>query len=299
VWRYNWFQFGWEHESAVWPHREEALRIAAEADAVVYCTGHSRFSEGENSDRTFAMPPEAEALLLDVLEANPNTAVVLNGGGNIDMRRWLDRTRAVLHAWYPGQEGGTAVADILFGKVNPSGKLPATFERAWEDRSSFGCYHDADGDKRVFFADGVFGGYRHVDRYGIEPAFPFGFGLSYTTFEYENLRLSAESIERGQELRVQFDVVNTGDRAGAEVAQLYVHDRQASVGRPVKELKSYERIELDPGERATVQITLAEDALSFWHPERGEWMAEPGEFEVRIGASSRDIRLRGAFALIG
>ena len=294
---YNWVQFGWEHEDAVWPEREKALEIAREADLVIYCGGHSKFSEGENFDRASGMPEEAEELLLEVLEQGTDTVVVLTGGGNIDMRAWADRVKAILHAWYPGQEGGTAVADILLGKVNPSGKLPVTFEERLEDRSSHDSYHDEDGDDRVELKDGVFGGYRHFDREGVEPRFPFGFGLSYTEFEYGNLRLSTETVGPGESVDVTFEIANTGERAGAEVAQVYVSDPEASVPRPVKELKNYARVELEPGERKSVTVSIEPEDLEFYDMEADRWVAEPGTFEVLVGASCADIRLRGSFEL--
>jgi beta-glucosidase len=202
-----------------------------------------------------------------------------------------------LHAFYLGQEGGRAVAEILFGKVNPSGKLPFTAERNLEDRSSFECYHDSDRDLRVTLNDGIFGGYRHFDRTGTAPLFSFGFGLSYTKFKYSNLRISAETIESGDRIVVRFDLANTGSVAGAEVAQLYVSDSKCSVPRPHKELKGFAKTYLEPGETKIVEIELCEQEFQFFHPKRG-WMAEPGVFELLIGASATDIRLRGRIHLV-
>jgi beta-glucosidase len=282
---------GWAfHSGEVF--RAEALRLAREAGHVIFCGGFSEITEGESFDRPFAMPEDHESLLLDLVDLRKDVTVVLTAGGNVDMRRWIERVPAILHAWYPGQEGGTAVAEILAGLVNPSGRLPATFERAPEDRSSFGCYHDADGDKRVLLSDGVFTGYRHHDRTGVAPLFPFGFGLSYTTFAYENLVLP-EQVTDGQPLTVRFDVVNTGGRAGIETAQLYLGDVAASVPRPLKELKGFATVSLEPGERRTLEIVLTNRDLQFFCPSRRTWVAEPGEFTVQIGASAADIRLTG------
>lgn len=289
---------GWVHEDAQSIRRQAAVDAARSADVAIVCAGFDRNSEGEGHDRSFAMQADVAQLVADVAEVNPNTVVVLTAGGNLEMASWIDRVNAVLHAWYPGQEGGTAVAEILFGEVNPSGKLPATFEKKLEDRSSFDCYQDEDGDKRVLLEDGIFTGYRHVDREGVEPLFPFGFGLSYTTFEYENLKLSSDSISAADTLTVSFDIVNTGERRGADVAQLYVADSEAAVPRPVKELKGFDRVDLDPGERRTVEIQLDRSALEYFDPTEKAWVAEPGEFEVLIGASSMDIRLRAGFALV-
>jgi beta-glucosidase len=290
-------QLGWEHEDRIKADYTQALRVAQEADVVIFCGGHNRWTEGEAFDRTFAMPAQVEQLLLDTLALNPNTMVVLTAGGNVDMTRWLDQVKALLHVWYPGQEGGRAVADLLLGKVNPSGKLPATFEARLEDRSSFTCYHDDDGDKHVAIADGLFCGYRAVDRAHTVPAFPFGFGLSYTTFAYTHLSLSSPRVRRGETVMVRVEVMNTGTRAGAEVVQLYLSDEEATLPRPVKELKGFAKVMLSPSERQTVEIPISTRALEFFDPARG-WVSEPGRFAVLIGASALDIRLQATFDLI-
>jgi beta-glucosidase len=275
---------------------QEAIQIASRADAVVFCGGFSGFNEGEGFDRSFALPQEQEELLLALSDANPNTVAVLTAGGHIDMRRWLDRVPAVLHAWYPGDSGGQAIAEILSGAVNPSGRLPISCEHKPEDRSSFESYHDSDDDKRVLLADGVFCGYRHHDRTGVAPLFPFGYGLSYTTFAYENLRCPA-SAEADGTIRVSVDIVNTGARAGTEVVQLYLRDEQASVPRPFKELKDYAAVTLEPGERRTVEFVLGTRALQFFCPRRRAWVAEAGDFEILIGSSAADIRRQARFTL--
>ncbi|MFW5789003.1 MAG: beta-glucosidase H [Spirochaetota bacterium] len=299
TWRYNWIRFGWEHVENMWPDHDRALDLAREADAVVFCAGHSRWTESENFDRTFEMPPVARRLLDEVLDASDRVAVVLTGSGNVEMASWIDRSRAVLHAWYPGQEGGTAIGEILLGKVSPSGKLPVTFEARLEDRSSHGSYHDVDGDKRVFYNDGVFSGYRYTDAYGPEPLFPFGFGLSYSSFEYADLELSETRIAAGGRLTASFTIRNTGSMRAAESAQLYLVDVEASVPRPPKELKGYAKVDLDPGEERRLTIEVPERALMFFDSVTDRWLAEPGRFEVLVGASSRDIRLRGGFEYEG
>lgn len=291
----NMIRVGWEPYAAVQAERDDAVRLAADADAVILCAGFNPDLESESFDRPFTMPYEQDELIRAVAAVNPRTAVVLTAGGNLEMTRWIDRVPAVLLAWYPGQEGGYAVADLLFGRATPGGKLPATFEAHWEDRSSYTCYHDDDGDKRVALTDGVFGGYRHHDRTGVAPLFPFGHGLSFTTFAYENLRISSERLRPGETLLAQFDLVNTGDREGAEVAQLYVSDEEASVPRPARELKGFVKVHLQPGERRTMEIPIEERHLQFYDPLAHVWTAEPGRFTVRIGASAADIRLTGAF----
>ena len=294
TWLYNEFRFGWEKMQNEY---DEALAAASEADLVIFCGGYTDRSEGEGVDRSFGMPKALEDLLIEVAKVNRNTVVVLTAGGNVDMRRWIHRVGAVVHAWYPGQEGGTAVAEILFGEVNPSAKLPVTFEKSLEDRSSFDCYHDNNGDNRVELSDGVFCGYRHFDREGIEPMFPFGFGLSYTTFAFEDLQLSSATMKPDQTIMASFDLTNTGRRAGAEVAQLYISDVKASLPRPIKELKGFVKVQLEPGERKRVQIPIDISNLQFYDSDARRWTAEPGEFHVLIGASAEDIRLQSSFRL--
>ena len=283
--------------SAIKKVTQEAVETARKADAVVICAGFNQFSESEQVDRDFGLDDSLNTLISRASEANPNAVVILTGGGNIDVTPWLDLVKAVLHGWYPGQEGGVAIAEILFGEFNPCGKLPATFEKKLEDRSSFDCYHDDDEDKAVFLSDGIFTGYRHFDRENIEPLFPFGFGLSYTTFEYSSISLSSDEMSRGDRVTVSFSVTNTGDRPGAEVVQMYISDVESTYPRSVKELKGFARVELDPGETKTVTLDITEEDLSYFDPDRKEWTVEPGDFEVLIGASCTDIRLRATFKM--
>jgi len=269
--------------------RQRAIDAAGEADAVLFCGGFSRESETEGADRTFDLPLEQGRLIRDIAGKNPGTAVVLFSGGGVAMEEWLEHVKGLLQVWYPGQEGGKAIAEILFGHTNPSGKLPATFDRRLEDRSSYNNYHDPDGDYRVRITDGVFTGYRHNDRSGIEPLFPFGYGLSYTTFAIEDFKVSAEKLTRKKKLRISAKVKNTGTRAGAEVLQVYVGDVSASVPRPVKELKGFAKVFLEPGKSKRARISLDENAWKFWDPDKHAWVVEPGEFDLFIGTSSKDI----------
>ena len=267
-----------------------------EADAVIACIGFDSVTEHEGGDRTFSLPDGQTDLLDALLERNSNVIVVLNAGGGVDMTPWLDRVRAVIMAWYPGQQGGQAVAEILTGKISPSGKLPFTIEKRLEDNPTYGSYHtNVDMSmfntpyKRVEYNEGIFVGYRGYERNGTEPLFPFGYGLSYSRFEYANL--SAE--EDGGVWTIAFDVTNTGDCDAAEVAQVYVSDLEASVPRPVKELKGYEKIFLKKGQTKRVEIELGRDAFSYYDAvERHGFVVEPGRFEVLVGASSEDIRLQ-------
>jgi beta-glucosidase len=283
-------QFGWQYTDGGAAETARCTALAESADLAIVTAGWDNVSEAEGFDREFAMNPEIENMLVRVSEAQPNTLVVLTAGGNLDMSRWIDRVAGVLHAFYPGEAGGQALAEIIFGLVNPSGKLPASFEARAEDRSSFACYHDDDGDGRVALDDGIFTGYRHFDRSSIAPRFPFGFGLSYTSFAYSELVVSAPRIGAGQALQVQLKVTNTGERRGAEVVQVYVRDLVSRLPRPDKELKGFARLTLDPGESGQASVELGPDAFMYYDPARQGWVSEPGEFEVLVGASATDIR---------
>jgi beta-glucosidase len=276
---------------------EESRKIASLAEAVILCLGFNQATEQEGEDRPFELPPDQRMLLEEVAGLNRNVIVVLIAGGNVKMADWLDRVKAVIHTWYPGQEGGTALAEILFGDVNPSGKLPVSFEKRWEDNAAYGSYYDDDQDNRVRYAEGIFLGYRHFDRNKIAPLFPFGYGLSYTTFEYSNLSVSTAQTSPGQIIKVSFEVKNTGMREGAEIAQLYIRDVESSEPRAVKELKGLAKVFLIPGQMKTIEIELGEDDLSFYSADKNGWLAEPGEFEVMVGSSSADIKLRTQFTL--
>ena len=212
------------------------------------------------------------------------------------MRRWLEKVPVLLHAWYPGQEGGHALAKILFGDVNPSGKLPASFERRWEDNAALGSYYPKDGSKRITYKEGIFVGYRHFDRAQVKPLFPFGYGLSYTTFQYSDLKVTPLSGDLSAPINLSFNVKNTGSREGAEVAEVYVGDSHASVPRPIKELKGFAKVQLQPGEIKRVSVDLDRRAFSFYDVKRGDWKAEPGKFSILVGSSSEKIELEGEFA---
>jgi beta-glucosidase len=228
---------------------------------------------------------------------NQNTIVVITSGGSVDMRQWIDRVPGVIEAWYPGQEGGTALAQILFGEYSPSGKLPASFERQWEDNATFHSYYPKPGEKQVEYSEGVFLGYRHFDLAGVKPLFPFGYGLSYTTFAYHNLKVSPDAGNLNESVIVSFDVENTGHYGGAEVAQLYVSDNHARVPRPLKELKGFARVELKPGESRHVRVALDRRAFSYYDVLKKNWNADPGSFGILVGSSSDKIELQGTFVL--
>ena len=202
----------------------------------------------------------------------------------------------MLYAWYGGQEAGHAVGDLLFGIAVPSGKLPVTFPARIEDSTAYGHYPGE--NLHVAYGEGIYVGYRGFDKRKVEPLFPFGFGLSYTTFEYSGLKVSKPTVKKGETVEVSLQVRNSGARAGAEVVQLYLRDVEASLDRPEKELKGFRRVKLQPGQTETVAFTLDKSAMSFFDPGKKDWVAEPGAFEVLVGASSRDIRLRGTFGLV-
>jgi beta-glucosidase len=235
--------------------------------------------------------------------ANRNTTVVVTSGGAVDMSAWIDRVPALVEAWYPGQEGGTALAEILTGEVNPSGRLPVTFERRWEDNPVHDSYYPAAGTNRVEYKEGVFVGYRGYEKAGTRPLFPFGYGLSYTTFRYSNLNVRpsaarpAEGASSAPLYEVSFDVKNTGAREGADVAQVYVGDTHAKVARPAKELKGFAKVSLRPGETRRVTVTLDRRAFSYYDADARQWRADPGEFDVLVGRSSEQIELRGKITL--
>jgi beta-glucosidase len=271
--------------------------IAAKADIAIVCIGFDPSSESEGSDRTFRLPGGQDELVRQISSVNKNTIVVITSGGSVDMTQWIDRIPGVIEAWYPGQEGGTALAQILFGEYSPSGKLPASFERQWEDNATFHSYYPKPGEKQVEYSEGVFLGYRHFDRDGVKPLFPFGYGLSYTTFAYHNLKVSPGTGDLNQPVTASFDLKNTGHREGAEIAQVYVGDAHASVPRPVKELKGFARIELKPGESKHVSIALDRRTFSFYDVKKKDWSAEPGQFGILVGGSSDKIELQGTFTL--
>ena len=276
---------------------KETKALAAKADVVIVCVGFDPATESEGFDRTFRLPAGQDELIRQISSVNKNTIVVITSGGALDMTRWIDQVPGIIEAWYPGQEGGTALAQILFGEYSPSGKLPASFERQWEDNPTFKTYYTKPGELQVDYSEGVFVGYRHYDRATVKPLFPFGYGLSYTTFAYSNLKVSPGAGNLNQPVTVTFDLKNTGKREAAEVAQVYVGDTHASVPRPVKELKGFARVQLKPGESRRVSVTLDRRAFSFYDVKKKDWSAESGQFGILVGSSSQKIELQGAFNL--
>jgi len=278
------------------PATIEAITLAKNSDLVIMGMGLNAEMEGEAKDRDRLALPKAQIdLIKSVAEVNKNVVVVLNGGTPILMSEWIDDVPAIINTLYPGQEGGNAVANILFGDVSPSGKLPVTFPKKWEDSPVANTYP---GDRDyLYHKEGIFVGYRHFDKENIEPLFPFGFGLSYTTFEFSDLRINKTSMGRDDELTIELTLKNTGKVDGAEVVQLYIHDKKSSVEREVKSLKGYKRVHLKVGESKTVSLKVDRSALEFYDMKSKSWVVESGEFEILIGNSSRNILLKKTFEI--
>lgn len=269
-------------------YMKDAVDTAKNCDMAVVVV--STFNtEGEEHDRpSMSLPDGQDALVQAIAAVNKKTVVVLNNGNPVDMRPWIDQVPGLLEMWFPGQEGGSALASILFGDVNPSGKLPTTFGARREDYPDFG---NCPGVKdRVAYEEGIYVGYRHFDKENIAPLFPFGFGLSYTTFEYGPLRLSQSTLDPQGNVTVSLDVKNSGSRAGREVVELYIHDPSPKIDKPVRELKGFAKVDLAPGETKTVTIPVTPRDLAYFDVPGKQWKADAGDYEIQVGASSRDIR---------
>ncbi len=268
-----------------------AKQLAAQADAVVVAVGFDSDLESEGGDREFSLPPGQDELIRQVAAANPNTLVVINSGGAVDVTPWIDSVKAVIEAWYPGQEGGAALAQLLTGETSPSGRLPISWERAVTDDPTFANYYynDPMHPDRIRYQEGVFVGYRGFEHTGVKALFPFGYGLSYTSFKYSNLKVSP--VSGGPDLyAVTFDVTNSGARAGADVAQIYVGAKSPRVPRPLRELKGFARVELRPGESQHVALTLNARSFAYYDVKGSRWRADAGEYRIDLGRSSEDIQ---------
>jgi beta-glucosidase len=303
-----------------------AVDAAKAADLVIYVGGlvHDRF-DAEGVDRPdMKLPFGQDALLAQVLAANPKTVVVLLGGGAVEMP-WIEQASTLVYGWYPGMEGGHAIASVLFGDVNPSGKLPCSFPKLLADTPTAAGGPEAypgirnpalppvpagaagarggggrGGNPLVpqsieTYSEKLLVGYRWYDTKKIEPQFPFGFGLSYTKFGYSNLKIVPGGANGA--VNVQFDVTNTGGREGSEVAQVYVHQDHPALERPEKELKGFAKVDLKPGEHQTLTVPLNLSSFAYYDPAKSGWVAEAGSFQIIVGASSRDLRLNAAYNL--
>jgi len=272
---------------------ENLIALAKSADAVIVGVGFDPNSESEGFDRSSELPGPQDLLIQKLVAANSNTIVVLNAGGGVAMSLWLDQVPAVLHAWYPGQEGGTALAQILFGEYSPSGKLPVSLERRLEDDATYNNYHPQPGTKSVAYTEGIFLGYRHFDRSTTKPLFPFGYGLSYTSFQYSNLKVKQDS----NQVTVSFEIKNTGERRGAEVAQVYVGATHSHVPRPVKELKGFVKLDLQPGQTKTASVTLDRRSFAYYDTTGKQWKVDSGTYTIFVGSASDKMELHASVNL--
>jgi beta-glucosidase len=278
------------------PLIDEAVEVAQAAEVALVFIALPPAIESESYDRTdLNLTPHQVALIQAVTKVQPKTVVILNNGSAIAMSEWIGGTAAVLEAWMMGQAGGGAIADILFGQVNPSGKLAETFPLRLADTPAYLNFPGENGQVR--YGEGLFIGYRYYDTKEVPVLFPFGHGLSYTTFKYRDLRVSAETFKDTEGLIVSLEVTNTGKVAGKETVQVYVRDVKSKLVRPVKELKGFAKLELQPGETQTVSVPLDFRAFAYYHPGYRRWITEDGEFEILVGASAADIRLRKTVTL--
>ncbi|MBN2043995.1 MAG: glycoside hydrolase family 3 C-terminal domain-containing protein, partial [Anaerolineales bacterium] len=272
---------------------ERAVALAGKSDIALVFVGWPEGYESEGRDRpSIDLTGPQDELVRRVAAANPNTVVVLNCGSPVAMP-WVAQVPAIVEAYYPGQEGGRAVANVLLGHVNPSGKLTVTFPKRLSDTPAFTNFGPG---REVIYGEGIFVGYRHYDLRQVEPLFPFGHGLSYTTFSYSKLKVPTK-IKAGKTVQVSLKVTNTGDRPGKEIVQLYVADKQASLPRPPKELKGFAKVSLQPGETQEVTFDLNQRAFAFYDPVKADWVVEPGAFRILVGASAQDIRLKAKLVI--
>jgi len=268
---------------------DEAVGLARAADVAVLYIALPAFKESEGYDRTdLDLTGQQVALIKAIAKVQPKTVVVLNNGAPVAMSAWIDDVAAVIEAWMMGQAGGMAIADVLFGKVNPCGKLAETFPLKLADTPAHLNWPGGAGEVR--YGEGLFIGYRYYDARQMPVLFPFGYGLSYTTFEYSKAQVSAQTFKDVDGLTVTVDVTNTGDVAGKEIVQVYLNDQKSGLVRPEKELKGFAKVELQPGETKSVSIPLDFRAFAFYHPEYKQWISEDGDFDILIAASAADIR---------
>ncbi|MFA9388479.1 MAG: beta-glucosidase [Prolixibacteraceae bacterium] len=286
----------------------EAKKLASKADVVIFVGGwiqswSTDYTKSDWSENVFdaedvdkpnmILPFSQNELIAQLAAVNPNTMVVLYGGGPVEMGGWLPQVKGLVQAWYPGMEGGNALANIISGKVNPSGKLPITFPKLLSESPAhvFGEYPGV--DEKQTYNDDIWVGYRYFDTYKVKPEFCFGFGLSYTQFEYDNLRVSQD----GQLVKVAFEVRNSGKVAGSEVAQVYINDPESRLKRPEKELKGFDKVYLEPGQTQNIEVVLDQKAFRYFDDEKMEWVLEPGTFNIEVGSSSKSILLKQAIEM--
>ena len=273
----------------------DALALARRADVVVVAVGYNADIETEGADREFQLPPGQQELIEKIAAVNPHVVVTITSGGSVDAAPWLDKVQALVENWYSGEEGGTAFAHLLFGDNDPSGRLPISWESKLTDNPSYPYYYPLPGTEKIPYNDGIFVGYRGYEHNHVQPLFPFGFGLSYTSFRYSNLKIAPAGAPGAY--AVSFDVTNTGSREGADVAQLYVGEDHPTVERPVQELKGFERVDLKPGQSHHVSLTLNARSFAWYDVAAHDWKANAGSYTVRISRSSADPKLTGTIRL--
>jgi beta-glucosidase len=278
---------------------QAAVEAAKKSEAVIVCVGYDE--EMESKGRLYDLPATQKQLLKAVIKENKNVIVVLTGGGAMDLSAWKDSVKAIFHTFYPGSKEGTALTDLIFGRVSPSGKLPFSWERAEDDNPTFYSFADKDNDKKVYFSEQWKMGYRSyvTDEEAAQPLYPFGYGLSYSSFDYKNLSIEPNNFTGVGKIKVSFDVINVGQREAADVPQLYIRDITSSQPRPTRELKAFSKVNLKAGETAHITLELSQEELSFYHPEKHQWITENGVFEAQIGHHVNDIVLKGAFTYSG
>ena len=277
----------------------DAVAVAKDADVVLFFGGLNKAShqDCEDSDRYYLELPYAQDKVIEALaEANPNLAVVIISGNAVAMP-WVDKVNAIVEGWYSGSQMGHAIADVLFGKVNPSGKLPFTFPVKLEDNGAHALDAYDPQDLTVEYKEDIYVGYRWADKQQVKPLFAFGHGLSYTEFTYGDAKVSKNSVKAGADVSVSVDVTNTGKVAGKEVVQLYIGDEQSSLERPVKELKGFSKIALEPGETKTVTFKVDPEKLMYFDDAKHEWVLEKGVFTAYVGSASDDIRTQISFEI--
>lgn len=266
----------------------EALNAAKNSDVVLLFAGTSQNYESEGRDRdSLSLPNNQDELIEKVAAVNPNLVIVLQNGAPVLMSNWIDKVKGIVEAWFPGVEGGNAISDVLLGNYNPSGKLPVTFPKRWEDCSAYKSYKQK--DSVTVYDDGIFVGYRHFDKNKIEPLFPFGFGLSYTTFDFSNLKVEKKANDN---FELSFAVTNTGKVDGAEVAQVYVSQVNPTVERAIKELKNFMRIDLKPGQSSMIKLNLKREGFAYYDEQIHGWKVDPGKYKIMVGGSSDSLKLQ-------
>ncbi len=276
----------WEQQHAKTNPLIEKLN---KADLVVAGFGYFDYIEGENRDRDFGLPYDEERMVNKVIQTKTPIIGVVNGGGNIGMQSWEPKMKGLLWAWYAGQDAGKVIARTLFGSINPSGKLPVTFEKKWEDNPVYLSHFDSDGDKHIAYEEGIFVGYRGYDKLKTQVQYPFGYGLSYTTFNLSDLSVGTPQTDGSVEVTCK--LTNTGTKEGAEVVQLYIGKQGGLVERPEKELRQFKKVSLKPGESATVVLKSSKDAFTYYSVNQKRFVTDAGKYNVMVGCSSRDIRL--------